>query len=330
MVSVYVTVKSKKLNNDFCSCIDKSGFAKVNDTFSSLKDCKKQLAVKLPDVLLLGLDLTDGYWVDFCTEMRTAYPVLKIIAIVTYDEYCVFKNSLDNLTSGYISKDALPKVIFGAIREVMAGRQFHYDKIVSSTAIEESGPEKLLEDIRQTANQISQDATNQEIVENLTFLIDAAEQYRRLTIKALLNENKDTLDADCLDKYFKLLINNLFMKGYPNWEIADKLNIRIETVRFYRMELILSISGQNSLVLNVEQNKTIPLGRREQQILRLIAAGYSYKEIADKFLFVHIETVNTICDNLRRKFDAENSMTLVIKALRLGHIRLEDIDELIT
>ena len=69
---------------------------------------------------------------------------------------------------------------------------------------------------------------------------------------------------------------------------------------------------------------------REAQLLRLIAAGYSNEEISD-YLDRSIETIKTNRRNLIEKFGTkakENTMSMVIKALRMGLIRLEEIDDL--
>ena len=331
MTSVYVTVKSKKLNEDFCSSINKSNTAKVTDFFFTFKDCRKKLSVRTPDILLLGLDLTDGYWIDFCTEIRKKHPTLKILAITTYDEYLVFKNTLNNLAllSGYISKDALPKVIISAIQAVTDGNFFRYDKIVVPVEIEENDPERLLSLIREMVKNIKNDGNHQEMIEKTSMMIDVAEKYRMMRIKQLMKEERD--DDDRIDKYLKAIIENLLIKGHPNWDIADILNVSIETVRLYRMEFILKLSGQNSMILaDKSGGKTIKLGRREMQLLRLIAAGFTNQEVADDILYVDIETVKTLRKNLIIKFETKNSMTMVIKAMRLGLLKLEDIDALLS
>jgi len=330
MVKVYVTVKSKKLCNDFCACIDKSDFAKVADTFNTLRDCKKQLAIRLPDILLLGLDLTDGYWVDFCTKIKETYPGLKVLVITSYDEYCTFKHVLPGVTSGYISRDALPTVILSALQAVMEGQFFRYDKMAAPVEKEESSSRELLALLRDTVKKIHDEGDPHEMIEKLTLLIDTAENYRRHSIKRLITDSNDDGDAAFLNHYSALLIENLLIKGYSNWDVADMLNISIDSVRLYRLELILKISGRNTMMVNIDaQGKPILLGRREKQVLQLITAGYSYKEIAGNVLNVDIETVNSICDAMRRKFDARNAMVMVIKALRMGLITLDDVEQLI-
>ena len=332
MLSVYVTVKSKKMNDDFCSSIDKSGFAKVADVFFTLKDCRQQLSVRAPHILFLGLDLTDGYWIDFCTEIKEIYPALKILVITSYDEYLVFRNSLNNaaLISGYISKDALPKVIVSAIQAVAKGHFFRYDKMVNPVEMEENDPEKLLAALQETVGKLQVDDDHQETIEKLSQLIDSAENYRRIKIKNLLRDAKDDPEAHFVNRYMNLLIENLLIKGHSNWDIADLLNVSIESVRLYRMDFILKLSGQNSMMLaDKSSGETIKLARREMQLLRLIAAGYTNQEIADHILYVDVETVKTSRKKLILKFETKNTMTMVINALRMGLLKLEDLDAML-
>ena len=331
MISVYVAIKSKKLNEDFCSSINKSNTVKVKDTFYTLKDCRQKLSARTPHILLLGLDLPDGYWVDFCTEIREKYPAMKILAITSYDEYTIFKNTLNNLTSGYISKDALPKVIVSAVNAVMEGNFFRYDKIDFQVDREDAESEWQQTVIRQMIQKFKTDDNPQQMIEKMSVMIDAIENERRTMIKKLLAAEKDEIDHEFIDKYLRRLIENMLIKGCPNWEIAETLNISIETVRLYRMEFILKLSGKNSMVVAVKKDgEPIRLGRRELQLLRLIAAGYTNQKIADEILYVDPETVKTLRKNLIQKFEAKNSMSMVIDAMRMGLLKIEDIDDLLS
>ena len=330
MITVYVAIKSKKLNEEFCSSIDKSNSAKVTDTFYTLKECKQKLSVRTPHILLLGLDLPDGYWADFCKEAQEKCPDMKILAIASYDEYSVFKNTLNTLTSGYISKDALPKVIVSAINSVMKGEFFRYDKIDVQVEKGESELDWQQTAIRQMIQKIKTDDNLHETIEKMSQMINAIEKERMMIIKNMLTAEKDNIDNELIDKYLMQLIENMLIQGCPNWEIADTLNINIETVRLYRMELILKLSGKNSMVLAVKKGgKAIKLARRELQLLRLIAAGYTNQEIAGDILYVDVETVKTVRKNLIQKFEAKNAMSMVINAIKMGLLKIEDIDELL-
>lgn len=60
-------------------------------------------------------------------------------------------------------------------------------------------------------------------------------------------------------------------------------------------------------------------GKRELEILELIASGKSSAEIADQ-LFLSVHTVNTHRKNLMNKYDAQSSAELVALALKQGWI----------
>lgn len=71
-----------------------------------------------------------------------------------------------------------------------------------------------------------------------------------------------------------------------------------------------------------EKRINIPLTKREQEVLRLIAEENSNAEIADR-LFISIRTVDTHRRNLLEKLGAKNTAGLVKAAIKLGLINPE-------
>jgi DNA-binding CsgD family transcriptional regulator len=59
--------------------------------------------------------------------------------------------------------------------------------------------------------------------------------------------------------------------------------------------------------------------RRESEILKLIAGGFTNQEIADK-LFISTSTVDSHRKNLLIKFDAKNTAALIKTAISKGII----------
>lgn len=70
-----------------------------------------------------------------------------------------------------------------------------------------------------------------------------------------------------------------------------------------------------------DKSKAIPLTKREQEILTLIAQEYSNPEIA-KELFISIRTVDTHRRNLLDKLQAKNTAGLVKHAIKFGLIEV--------
>lgn len=68
-----------------------------------------------------------------------------------------------------------------------------------------------------------------------------------------------------------------------------------------------------------QKARLTPPGKRELEILQLIASGKSSAEIADQ-LFLSVHTVNTHRKNLMNKYDAQSSAELIALALKQGWI----------
>ena len=60
-----------------------------------------------------------------------------------------------------------------------------------------------------------------------------------------------------------------------------------------------------------------PISEREMEVLHLIAAGLSNREIADK-LFISLNTVKTHTKNINSKLDVNNRTKAIFRAKELG------------
>ena len=80
-------------------------------------------------------------------------------------------------------------------------------------------------------------------------------------------------------------------------------------------------NGVKELINNRQVSSTseIKVTRRENEILKLIADGYTNQKIADK-LFISSSTVDSHRKNLLIKFDAKNSAMLIKTAIQKGII----------
>ena len=71
-----------------------------------------------------------------------------------------------------------------------------------------------------------------------------------------------------------------------------------------------------TIVINAFNSYSLTdISKREQQILKLIASGFSSSEIAER-LFISDHTVTSHRKNLIRKFHAKNSAHLIKKAFQ--------------
>lgn len=75
------------------------------------------------------------------------------------------------------------------------------------------------------------------------------------------------------------------------------------------------LSHEVSLSLKKADDSLPPVTKREKEVLRLIAEGYTNAEIAEK-LFLSTATVNTHRKSLLEKFDAKNTAILISKGIK--------------
>ena len=78
-----------------------------------------------------------------------------------------------------------------------------------------------------------------------------------------------------------------------------------------------TVSGVTAKNYESQKKSSIPITRREKEILRLIVDGLTNQEIADK-LFISPRTVDTHRSNLMQKLDIKNTAGLVRFAIENG------------
>jgi DNA-binding NarL/FixJ family response regulator len=129
MVNLQIVDDHKLVVECLKKLINESGIARVTGEYYDLKTCRLGLEQVQPDVLLLDIALPDGDGVDFCAELKTKYPDLKIIMLTTYKEFSIAKRSLFNGALGYILKNAEIEEMLAGIEAVSRGEQFLCEEI---------------------------------------------------------------------------------------------------------------------------------------------------------------------------------------------------------
>jgi DNA-binding NarL/FixJ family response regulator len=109
--------------------IKDSGIAKVGAYFYDLTTCREGLRKGLPDVLLLDIDLPDGYGDEFCVEILRTYPGMKIMILTGFDELNIARRSLKSGALGYALKNSMSEEIMLGIETVNQGETFLCEKI---------------------------------------------------------------------------------------------------------------------------------------------------------------------------------------------------------
>ena len=200
MISVHIADGHRMLVEGLLLSINKSGIAKVTETSYRISECRKALATKIPDILILGLDLPDGNCLDFCSELRELHNELKIIILTAHNEYYIVNRILENGANGCIFKTALTEDVIAGIEAVTNGENYLCNEAV--TLIKRKGYDKikLTKREKDVLKLIVNGSTNMEVSKALFLGVETVKSYRKKIISKTGAKNSMVLVKIALEK----------------------------------------------------------------------------------------------------------------------------------
>lgn len=178
--------------------------------------------------------------------------------------------------------------------------------------------------IRKGLKSVIEKDQNIEVIAQIDSIDDLKEnkiEYDYIIIDSQLNKSKEftTLISSLIDKSKIIWLN--IEKSETNKEVSISLNQTQKKI----LETLQNLIGESS-----ESKKiTTPDGisKREIDILKYIAMGYSNKEVADK-LFLSTHTVVTHRKNITRKLGIKTAPGLTIYAILNKIIDVNDTEKI--
>ena len=148
--------------------------------------------------------------------------------------------------------------------------------------------------------------------------IDLCKQVVRLhpDVKVIAFSSFD--DSNYVKQIFRSGAKGYLLKNSDKHTIVKAIETVMEGDE-YMDETIKKIILQESLTGQRRSIFEVPLTKREKEILKLIAEGFSSQEVADK-LFISLRTVETHRMNINQKLDVKNTAGLVKEAMKRGLI----------
>jgi DNA-binding NarL/FixJ family response regulator len=178
-----------------------------------------------PDIILMDIRMPELDGVEAVREIKPRHPEIKIIMLTTYHEDALVRSALLAGASGYLLKDITPKELIAAIRALNSG-------------IIQISPEAAKNLVREQSGAgarrplISSPAGGQNGASWNTGGSSNSGQYRGPGG----SRGETPADREPLNRIAELTnrerdIFSLIAGGYDNDEIADKLNLAVQTVR---------------------------------------------------------------------------------------------------
>jgi DNA-binding NarL/FixJ family response regulator len=179
MITVNIVDDHKLLVEGLSKLINDSDIATVTAVAHDALNARKMLANKLPDVLMLDINLPDINGVDFCGEIKKNYPQLKVLALTSYGDYSVVRSMLENGASGYILKNAMSEEMIAGIEAVYSGETFLCHEVDVMMKKKENTGIWLTQREKELLKLIVEGYTNPEIADKIFLSPETIKGYRK-------------------------------------------------------------------------------------------------------------------------------------------------------
>lgn len=159
---------------------------KLMTSYASIGEARIGLADFQPDVLLLDINLPDGDGIEFCREVKKAYPDIKTLGLSTYDHPQVIKGMVRNGATGFLLKTVSLAELKIAIETAATGTLYIQAELKNSLALSSLGKpsnsafaENLLTRREsEILNLIAEGLTSQQIADQLFIALKTVETHR--------------------------------------------------------------------------------------------------------------------------------------------------------
>jgi DNA-binding NarL/FixJ family response regulator len=159
---------------------------------STAESCRAFLKTKIPDVILMDINLPDGNGIDLCKEIKDKYPTINILGISTFNQASYIKDMMENGASGYVLKNATQQEITEAIQLASIGKNYMAFEVAKTLHVaEKNETTKIIIGRREkdVLTLIKDGFTNGEIANQLFLSQHTVDTYRKSLLAKLNARN---------------------------------------------------------------------------------------------------------------------------------------------
>ena len=170
-------------------CIELVGSA--NSAERSLQFLKSHTC----DVILMDINLPETSGIELCAMITKTYPLVKIIALSTFNQGSYVRNMMQSGANGYLLKNADKHEILKAIQTVINGNKYLTIEAEKALRYEndlQNKLPKLTKREKEVLNLVANGLTNHQISEKLFISTDTVDSHRK-NLHSKLNVNNTAM-----------------------------------------------------------------------------------------------------------------------------------------
>lgn len=187
------------LRKGIASYLEEKTLWKVSGTFSSAKDCLKELSKsgenkeKLPEIIIIDIQLGKESGFDLAREVKNTYPQVKIIIYSMFDTLGFKLQAKDLGVNGFISKAAGDKELINCLNIVHSDGIYFEENDISIQKELDSIIPILKENEKRVFELILQGKTNTQIKDELFLSLHTVENYVSYILNITECKNRNQL-----------------------------------------------------------------------------------------------------------------------------------------
>ena len=185
MIKIFITDDHPIVREGLKQTLRETPDIAVSGEASNGEETLDDLRNREVDVVLLDISLPGRSGLDILSQLRFAYPNLKILILSTYPEEQYAIRALKTGAAGYLTKESAPEELITAIRKVACGGKYVSAALAERLAFNVAGEatarphEKLSNREYQVMCLIASGKTAKEIAEALSLSDKTISTYRR-------------------------------------------------------------------------------------------------------------------------------------------------------
>jgi len=183
MIKIAITDDHPLLLEGLKNIINAHEDFEVVGMYSSATELSKNIAVDMPMVLLLDINLPDANGIDLVKGLKENNNGLKIIAFSVHNEFAVINSILNEGADAYLQKNANGDEILTAISHVIVGKRYICEKtrtiLNKKSEIGLKQVPKLTRREKEVLSFVAKGMTTNQIAESLFISSHTVESHRK-------------------------------------------------------------------------------------------------------------------------------------------------------
>ncbi len=132
---------------------------------------------KLPDILILDLFLGEESGLDLLRQIRSDYPVVKVLVYSMYAKPGILSLVLEAGAHGFVEKSAPESVLITAVKNILAGETFVQQNLVSPLFTYKTMFDGLTKQEQNVFKKILERKSKAQIAEELNIIPRSVDNY---------------------------------------------------------------------------------------------------------------------------------------------------------